>query len=154
MSSTASELGTRRLVRTPIAPIRKVVIAGSRTVWPSVEEIDAAILKLDGYGILWVPEEWTHVVCGMAKGGDMAGKVWAEARGKEVLQRPITPRMVSQWGKWAAPKMRNREMAEVGDAAICFWDGLSSGTPDMAARMLARGKPCEVIPWPRKKRGG
>ena len=130
--------------------IRKVIIAGSRTVFPSVAEIDAAIVKLGS--LLWVPDEWTDIVCGMAKGADMAGKAWAEARGKHVIRVPITERMVAHHGPYLAPKMRNRELAETGDAAIIFWDGLSSGSADMCIRMVARGKPCEVIPWQRAKR--
>lgn len=68
--------------------IRSVIIAGSRTVSPTVEEIDAAIAKLDPSGLLWVPADWTEIVCGMAPGADLAGKAWAEARGKEVRRVP------------------------------------------------------------------
>lgn len=132
--------------------IRSVIIAGSQTVYPSIEEIDETISKLDPTGLLWVPGEWTHVVCGLARGADLCGKAWAEARGKVVIPCPITPRMISQHSKWLAPKMRNRQMAEIGDAALLFWDARSSGTADMCIRMVARHKPVEVFPWRPGKR--
>jgi hypothetical protein len=127
--------------------ICKVIIAGSRTVSPTVEQIDDAIARLDPDGLLLVPSEWTHVICGMAKGADLAGMAWALARGKEVIRCPITPRMVSQHGKYLAPKMRNREMAMMADAALLFWDAKSSGTADMCIRMNVRDKPVRTIPW-------
>lgn len=132
--------------------MRSVIIAGSRTVSPTVEEIDAAIAKHDPTGLLWHPDEWTEVVCGMAKGADLAGKAWAEAKGMDVRRVPITPALIARWGKWLAPKMRNREMAEVSDGAVLFWDAKSSGTADMAIRMVARQKPCLVIPWAPRRR--
>lgn len=137
--------------------IRSVIIAGSRTVSPTVEEIDAAIAKLDPSGLLWVPAEWTHVVSGRSRGGgaDIAGEAWARARGKELIVCPVTDELIRRYGPYVAPKMRNREMAEIGQAGLIFWDGLSSGSADMAIRMLARRKPCEVIPWaPRRRARG
>lgn len=136
--------------------IRSVIIAGSRTVSPTVEEIDAAIARLDPAGLLWVPSEWTEIVCGMASGADLAGKAWAEARGKDVWPEPITTEDIRVHGKYLGPKIgRNRRMGERADAAILFWDGKSGGTADMAIRMLARHKPCEVIPWaPRRRAAG
>ncbi len=130
--------------------IRSVIIAGSRTVSPTVEEIDAAIAKLDP--TIWIVRAWTEVVCGMAPGGDLAGKAWAEARGKEVRRVPITTALVDKYGKYLAPKMRNRAMADFADAALIFWDGTSSGSADMCARMNARNKPVAVIPWHRRRR--
>jgi hypothetical protein len=127
--------------------VKSVIIAGSRTVDPTVEEIDQAIINHDPCALLWAPSEWISIVCGMAKGADLAGKRWAEAKGMAVLQRPITPRMVTQHGKYLAPKMRNREMAELADAAILFWDARSGGTADMCIRMVVRDKPVMVVPW-------
>lgn len=131
--------------------IRSVIIAGSRTVWPTVDEIDSAIAKLDPSGLLWVPADWTEIVCGMAPGADLAGKAWAEARGKAVHREPITTADIDVHGKYVGPRMRNRRMGERADAAILFWDGVSGGTADMAIRMLARHKPVEVIPWHRRR---
>lgn len=130
--------------------MKSVIIAGSRDVFFTPEEFDAAIgavVQAHPYGLLWEPEAWETVICGMAKGVDLCGKAWAEARGKKVDRHPITPRMVSQWGKYLAPKMRNREMCEVADAAVFFWNGHSGGTADCCLRMVCRGKPVLGIPW-------
>lgn len=132
--------------------MRSVIIAGSRTVAPTVEEIDAAISRLDPGGLLWVSDEWEEIVCGMASGADLAGKAWAEARGKSVHKEPITTEDIQRFGKYLGPRMRNRRMSERADGAILFWDGKSGGTADMAIRMLARHKPCEVIPWAPRRR--
>lgn len=126
--------------------IRSVIIAGSRTVSPSIEEIDSAIAKHDPQGLLWVPSDWSVIVCGMAKGADLAGKWWAESKGIEVCRMPVTDAFVARWGKYLAPKMRNRAMAEIADAAILFWDAHSGGTADMCIRMVARDRPVLVVP--------
>lgn len=141
------------LDRRRLPVIRSVIIAGSRTVSPTVEEIDAAIVKLDPGGLLWVPADWTEIVCGMAPGADLAGKAWAEARGKVVHRDPITTEDIRVHGKYVGPRMRNRRLAERGDAALVFWDGISGGSADLVARMVARDKPVRVIPWPRRRRG-
>jgi len=132
--------------------MRSIIIAGSRTVSPTVEEIDAAIARLDPGGLLWVPAEWDEIVCGMASGADLAGKAWAEACGKSVHKEPITTDDIQRFGKYLGPRMRNRRMSERADGAILLWDGKSGGTADMAIRMLARHKPCEVIPWVPRRR--
>ena len=132
----------------------RVIIAGSRTVFPSVQQIDDAIGKL---GLTqqgdpeWDPMRWIEVISGRAPGADRAGEAWAKAKDKSLHFEPITKELIQQYGKYLAPKMRNRRMAERGDRAIVFWDGTSSGTADMVCRMVARGKPVAVIPWPKAK---
>jgi hypothetical protein len=132
--------------------MRAVILAGSRTVSPTVEQIDACIAQLDPVGLLWNPAEWEVIVCGMARGMDLAGKAWAEARGKRALPMPITDEHVRRWGKYLAPKMRNRDMAEVADGALLWWDAASGGTADMCIRMVARDKPVRVFPWQRRRK--
>lgn len=129
--------------------MRSVIIAGSRTISLTVDEIDEGIRRAPAYGLLWVPDEWEEIVCGMADGVDLSGKAWAEAKGKRVHPEPITREDWDKHGKYLAPKMRNRRMAIVGDGAIIFWDGYSGGTADMCIRMVARDKPVAVIPWRR-----
>lgn len=134
----------------------KLVIAGSRGVFPSVGEIDFEVSKLplpwDGDGD--DPEGFTRalrrmIVCvvdGGADGGDYAGFLWAEAHGLPIHPEPITDADVSQRGKYFAPKMRNRRMAEVGDMGLVFWDGQSTGCIDFVARMHLRRKHVEIVP--------
>jgi hypothetical protein len=110
----------------------KLVIAGSRTVSPTIEDIDAAL---------------TEVICGDAAGADTCGALWARSRGIPLHHEPVTQDDYAQHGRYMGPKMRNRRMAERGDALLAFWDGTSGGTADMVTRMVARDKPVRVVPY-------
>ena len=79
---------------------------------------------------------------GGAKGADDAGEDWAIANEIPVK---LFPADWNAHGK-AAGKLRNRAMADYADAALVFWDGMSSGSCDMVTRMVVRGKPVRVIP--------
>lgn len=123
----------------------KLIIAGSRTVFPSLEEIDAAVAgACKALGI--TPADITLVIEGEADGADAAGKAWALARGYTLHKEPITPEDWKKHGRYLAPKMRNRRMAQRGDFAVVFWDGTSGGSADMVARMVVRGKRVFVAP--------
>lgn len=133
----------------------KLIIAGSRTVDPSVAEIDAELFKLE---LGWADRPRTvevfrelisEVICGCAGGADKAGRRWAEAREIPVHPEPITEEDIRQWGKYVGPRMRNRRMAQRGDVAVIFWDGESGGSADMCTRMVARRKFVEVVPTKR-----
>ena len=102
--------------------MNSIIIAGSRTVSPTVEEIDKAIYDLDPSSLIWAPCDWQVVICGDAPGADRAGAAWAQARQKDVHHEPITKELVDLHGRYLAPKMRNRKMAERGDGCIVFWD--------------------------------
>ena len=114
----------------------KLIIAGSRTVSPTPEEIDSAMDDL-----LFIKTDVTEVVSGTAAGADDAGEVWAA-----INHIPVT-RFPANWDKHgkAAGKLRNRQMADYSDALLAFWDGMSNGTADVVTRMVARGKPVRVI---------
>jgi hypothetical protein len=145
-----------------VSAIVQLVIAGSRTVSPTIEEIDRAVenLVIDVYGAR--PGDFAEhgrgtyvleVICGDAAGADSAGEQWARSRGIPIHHEPITPADIAQHGKYAGPRMRNRRMAERGTHAIIFWDGVSAGSADMCTRMVARNKPVGVVPCkPRAKR--
>ena len=110
----------------------KLVIAGSRTVSPTPFDITRALAE-------WLdikPEHVTEVISGTAPGGDRAGEAWAAH-----YNIPIR-RMPANWDEFGkiAGKMRNGEMSFVADAALVLWDGISNGSADMVARMVARGK--------------
>ncbi len=139
----------------------KLIIAGSRSLHPTDEQIDAQVLLLPIWGeippeISRVGEVISLVVSGRSPGGgvDACGERWAKARGLPVHPEPILESDVRRYGKYLAPKVRNSRMADVGDIALVFWDGLSSGTPDLAIRMNLRRKVVEVAPMhrPRSKR--
>lgn len=128
-----------------------LAIVGSRTVFPSIGEIDLEIDKLplpwdaDGAG----PEAYRRVIRevidGWADGGDYAGALWAEARGIPVHPEPITADDIGRRGKYLAPKVRNTRVADRADIGLAFWDGKSSGTTDFVARMVYRRKLVVVV---------
>lgn len=123
----------------------KLIIAGSRGLSPTIEDIDRAfheflrVVARDPSRI-WRLADVKEVVSGTAAGADLAGEAWAEANGIPVKRFPAA---WARQGK-AAGKLRNRVMAEYADAAIVFWDGMSPGSCDMVTRMVARQKPVYV----------
>lgn len=130
----------------------KLIIAGSRTVSPSVIEINStvsAFLRSDAVMTRLLHQNGiTEVVSGAARGADAAGEAWAKY---SRVNLRLFPADWSTHGK-AAGKLRNREMADYADAALVFWDGMSSGAADMVTRMVARGKPVRVVPMKAGKR--
>jgi len=125
----------------------KLIIAGSRTVSPTPAEIDAAIRRIDPNELLFHIPEVSLVISGTAAGADTAGEAWAKEKNITVHREPVTTADYKRFGRQIAPKMRNRRMAELADAAIVFWDGTSGGSADMVCRMVARDKLVRVIPW-------
>lgn len=126
----------------------KLVIAGSRTVSPPIVEIDVHVRTCFAAdpGRDFDPKLYiTEVICGCAKGADVAGEAWAKHHNIPIHHEPITDEDM-KLGVYMGPRMRNRRMAIRADGAIIFWDGISGGSSDMAARMLARKKPVFVIP--------
>lgn len=112
----------------------RLLIAGSRDLWPSLAEIDDALAELmrhPGAGPI------SCVVTGGARGVDRCGDRWARARG----HLPIV--IAADWWLWgrSAGIRRNAEMAGMIDAALVWWDGSSRGTMDMIARILSLGCP-------------
>jgi len=109
----------------------RVIIAGSRDISPSIEQIDKVVAELG-----WII---TTVLCGAARGADTAGRVWAEYKSIPVAMYPAD---WSRHGKSAGYK-RNENMAFNADALIAFWDGQSKGTQHMiniATRMNLKVK--------------
>ena len=111
----------------------KVIIAGSRTREPSVEEISRA-MRDSGFDVI-------EVVSGGARGADLCGEAWAEYSNIPISRFP------AQWERYgiSAGYRRNAEMGEYADAILAFWDGRSSGTKHMIEFMQAKGKPTSII---------
>jgi len=101
----------------------KVIIAGSRSITLTPEQIDE-IVKESGF-------EVTELVCGMARGIDRSGKAWAQSRGIKVTEMPAHWKEHGQ----AAGFIRNRQMADYSDVLIAIWDLKSPGTRNMMACM-------------------
>lgn len=99
----------------------KVIIAGGR------DFKDYSLLKRVVNGLRKKLDEDIVIISGAAAGADKLGERYASEYNIKVLQFP------ADWdthGKAAGP-IRNKQMAEAGDALIAFWDGESRGTKSM-----------------------
>lgn len=119
----------------------RLIIAGSRTLNASVEEIHALVVH---YKI-----QATHIVSGTASGIDQCGEAYAKACGLPLARFP------ADWNKHgrAAGMIRNRQMAENADALLLIWDGQSRGSKGMKSIMEGMQKPVfeALVPIPEKK---
>lgn len=113
----------------------RLIIAGTRNLYPSAEFIFSAIKML---GISNIDE----VVSGCATGVDQEGEHWASHYGAKIKRFPAN---WDVYGKAAGP-IRNAQMAEYADALLLIWDGKSRGSASMKTEMIKLGKPVfEVI---------
>lgn len=97
----------------------KLIIAGSRTLNPSVATIKFLIKDFN-----IKPSE---IVTGTANGVDNKGEVYA---GHANLNVTRFPAKWNTYGK-SAGIHRNNEMANYADALLLIWDGLSKGSKHM-----------------------
>ena len=99
----------------------KVIIAGSRTLTLSSDDIQAAIV-LSGFAV-------TEIVSGHCSGIDISGEAWAR---RQVIPFKIYPADWDKHGRAAGP-IRNRHMANYADCLIAIYrrDNLTPGTRNM-----------------------
>lgn len=122
----------------------RVIIAGGRDFarMPSDrEDVDLLTKTMDN---LLQYKKRSHrivVLCGMAKGRDMAGKRYAEQRRFHVRYFPAD---WQQYGRRAGI-VRNELMAQNADALAAFWDGSSRGTKNMIETAQRYGLAVRVI---------
>lgn len=112
----------------------KVIIAGSRHMKFSDAWLIPKAVEASGFSV-------TEVVCGLARGADELGRLWAQEH-----KIPCTkfPADWKKFGKAAGP-VRNREMADYADALIVFiWNG-SKGSANMLRQMKAFKKPTFAV---------
>ncbi len=100
--------------------IKRIVVAGCR----DFNNYDIA-KKYISHCISRIKKTYDLIfVSGGCKGADMLGERFANENGYKI------ERYAANWelyGRSAGPK-RNREMVEISDYVICFWDGKSKGT--------------------------
>lgn len=117
----------------------RIIIAGSRgfedyeCLKKHVEEcLTSAPDRLQGKEIV--------IVSGAAHGTDALGERYAAEKGYKVERFP------ADWRKHGirAGVIRNKEMAEIADALIPFWDGKSKGTANMIE--VATRKKLHIFP--------
>jgi len=96
----------------------KVIIAGGR----DIDNYDALLKAITNSNF-----EITEVVSGGALGADALGERYAKENN---IKLTVFPALWNIHGRAAGP-IRNREMAEYGNALIALWDGSSRGTKNM-----------------------
>lgn len=116
----------------------KVVIAGGR----NFNNYDLLKAKCDELLSKKVKEgKKIVIVSGKAKGADSLGERYAQEKGYDVAEFP------ADWDTYdkRAGYMRNKQMAEYGDACICFWDGISKGSKHMIDLSKKQGIPVRIV---------
>ena len=119
-----------------VLPTKRVVIAGCR----NYNNYDEAKVYIDFCLSNVRKENDIIIVSGGASGADKMGERYAKENGFEVEQYPAD---WEKYGRSAGP-IRNRQMAEVCDYVICFWDGKSRGTRSMIELAKKYGKPVKI----------
>ena len=116
--------------------IKRVVIAGCRDYHNYDEAkpyIDLCLSNIrKGNDVI--------IVSGCASGADAIGERYAKKNGFKVEKHPADWKA---YGRSAGPK-RNKQMAEVSDYVICFWDGKSRGTRSMIESAKKYGKDIRI----------
>ena len=80
------------------------------------------------------------IISGGADGADALGERYAKENGFEIERYPAD---WETYGKSAGPR-RNKQMAEVSDYVICFWDEKSKGTKSMIDYAIKCNKPVKI----------
>lgn len=117
-------------------PTKRVVIAGCR----DYNNYDEAKLYIDFCLSNIRKQNNIVIVSGCASGADAIGERYAEENGFEVEKYPADWKT---YGRSAGPR-RNKQMAEVSDYVICFWDEKSAGTRSMISCARKCGKPVKI----------
>ena len=103
--------------------VKRIVIAGCRNYnnYDEAKEfIDSCLIDIN-------KENEIIIVSGCASGADLIGERYAEENGFKVEKHPADWKT---YGRSAGPR-RNKQMAELSDYVICFWDEKSKGTKSM-----------------------
>lgn len=103
----------------------KLIVAGSR-YFKDYDRLAQDLDKLLSARVA-AGEQIEIVSGGCPTGADAFAARYARERGYALQLFPANWR---RWGKLAGP-IRNRHMADYGDALVAFWDGKSRGTADM-----------------------
>ena len=116
--------------------VKKIVIAGCRD-YINYEEaklyIDFCLTDIRNNNEI-------IILSGGAKSADAIGEQYAKENGFKVEKYPAD---WEKYGRGAGPR-RNKQMAEVCDCVICFWDGKSKGTKSMISYAKEYGKPIRI----------
>ncbi|MBR6743206.1 MAG: DUF2493 domain-containing protein [Clostridia bacterium] len=117
-------------------PTKRIVIAGCR----DYNNYNEAKTYIDFCLSNIRKENDIVILSGCASGADALGEHYAKENGFEIERYP------ADWdthGKSAGPK-RNKQMAEVSDYVICFWDEKSKGTKSLIDYTKSFNKPIRI----------
>ena len=116
--------------------IKRIVIAGCR----DYNNYDEAKKFIDE-SICDIRNEYKLIfISGGCRGADTLGERYAKENGFEI------ERYSADWKKYgrAAGPKRNKQMAQIADLVICFWDGQSRGTKSMISYAKEFNKPIMI----------
>ena len=116
--------------------IKRVVIAGCR----DYNNYDEAKIFIDFCLSDIRKENNIVIVSGCASGADAIGERYAKENGFKVEKYPADWK---SYGRSAGP-IRNKQMAQISDYVICFWDNKSKGTKSMINNALKYNKPVRI----------
>jgi len=115
----------------------KVVICGGR-------DFDDDKIMLEGILKFVIEHGGIHqVISGAARGADKMGEAWAKSYNLPISSHP------ADWdthGKSAGYR-RNKEMIDIADACIAYWDGVSKGTKHTIDLAEKKGIPLLVVKY-------
>lgn len=136
----------RTNIRKEVDPMFKVIIAGGRDFGntkfrgQAQAEKDFTTLYVTMDALLKNKPSVT-IISGGARGTDALGERYAKLRGYPLIV------MKADWDKYGkrAGYIRNADMLEIANAAVCFWNGISKGTFHMIDIIKTSGKPWRVV---------
>ncbi len=117
-------------------PTKRVVIAGCRdyNAYDEAKEyIDFCLSNVR-------KENEIIILSGCASGADTMGERYAKENGLKIEKYPAD---WEKYGRGAGPK-RNKQMAEICDFVICFWDEKSKGTRSLIDYAKKFDKPIKI----------
>ena len=115
----------------------RLVVAGCRTFTDYSKLSD----ELDRYLQNKITRFNVIIISGNADGADKLAERYATEHNLSLERYPA---LWKKYGKSAGP-IRNRQMAEVADAVIVFWDGESKGTKNMIESAKQANISCKVV---------
>jgi hypothetical protein len=117
----------------------KLIIAGSRSLEATVHEPNL-VLDIIINAEFHDPFPTEIISGGCPTGPDRWGELWAE------LKNIRCKRVPADWDRYGkvAGHWRNYHMAQMADAALVLWDGVSKGSKNMIMHMNDFKKPCIV----------
>ena len=117
--------------------IKRVVIAGCR----DYNNYEKARLFIDRCISNIVKDNNIIIVSGGAQGAYTIGERYAKEKGFKIERYPAD---WEKYGRSAGPR-RNKQMAEISDYVICFWNGKSKGTKSLIDFTKRANKPLRII---------